>query len=94
MPDEDDQSRHWLGHSDKGMSPIVIVVMVGVRVTLFFLAGLLVLITAIFTWEKLAIDVNPMAKADWGMLGLLCALLVFTIVLAIKIGTELKSGRG
>ena len=93
MPDEDDQGRHWLGHSDTGMSPIVIAVMAGTRMILFLMAGLVVFITALFLWEKIQIEGGPMARGDWGMLGVLAALVALPLLLARKIKAELLKGR-
>ena len=93
MPDNDDQSRHWLGHSDTGMSPIVIAVMAGTRLMLLLMAGLVVFIAALFLWEKIQIEGGPMAGGDWGMLGVLAALVVLPLLLARKIRAELLKGR-
>lgn len=93
MGDEKDQSRHWLGHSDTGMSPIVITAMVAVRLMLFILSGLVVVIIAVYLWQKIQIIGGPMAGGDWGMLGLLAVLVALPLLLAQKIGAELTRGR-
>ena len=93
LGDEKDQSRHWLGHSDTGMSPIVITALVAARLMLLILAGLVVLIIAVYLWQKIQIIGGPMAGGDWGMLGVLAALVVLPLLLACKIGNELTKGR-
>ena len=93
MGDEKDQSRHWLGHSDTGMSPIVITAMVAVRLMLFILSGLVVVIIAVYLWQKIQIIGGPMAGGDWGMRGLLAVLVALPLLLAQKIGAELTRGR-
>lgn len=93
MPDEEDQSRHWLGHRDRGMSPLVFVVMSGTRMMLYFVAALVVMVLAIFLWEKLQIEGGPMQHGDWGMIGVLTALIIIPVFLARKIAAELQRGR-
>ena len=93
MPDNDDQSRHWLGHSDTGMSPIVIVAMSVTRMILYFVAVLVAIVLALFLWEKIQIEGGPMARGDWGMLGVLTALVALPLFLARKIKAELLKGR-
>ena len=93
MGDENDQSRHWLGHSDTRMSPIVITALVAARMMLIMLAGLVVLIIAVYLWQKIQIIGGPMANGDWGMLGVLAGLVVLPLILARKIGNELTTGR-
>ena len=93
MNDEKDQSRHWLGHSDTGMSPLVITAMAAARLMLFILAGLVVLIIAVYLWQKFHVIGGPMAGGDWGMIGLLILLVALPLFLARKIGEELARGR-
>lgn len=93
MPDEEDQSRHWLGHSATGMSPIVIAAMAGTRMILLLMAGLVVFILALFLWEKIQIEGGPMVRGDWGMIGVLAALVALPVFLARKIKAELLKGR-
>ena len=93
MDDEKDQSRHWLGHSDTGMSPLVITAMVAARLMLLILSGLVVVIIAIYLWQKMQIIGGPMAGGDWGMLGLLGVLVALPLLLAHKIRVELTRGR-
>ena len=92
MGDEKDQSRHWLGHSDTGMSPIVITALVAARLMLIILAGLVVLIIAVYLWQKIQILGGPMTGGDWGMLGILATLVALPLILARKIGNELTKG--
>ena len=75
------------------MSPIVITAMVAVRLMLFILSGLVVVIIAVYLWQKIQIIGGPMAGGDWGMLGLLAVLVALPLLLAQKIGAELTRGR-
>ena len=93
MDDEKNQNRQWLGHSDTGMSPIVITALVAARLMLLILAGLVALIVAAYLWQKIQIIGGPMAGGDWGMLGVLAALVILPLLLARKIGDELMKGR-
>ena len=93
LGDEKDQSRHWLGHSETGLSPLVITAMAAARLMLFILSGLVVLIIAVYLWQKIQVIGGPMAGGDWGMIGLLVVLVALPLFLARKIGEELARGR-
>ena len=75
------------------MSPIVITALVAARLMLLILAGLVALIVAAYLWQKIQIIGGPMAGGDWGMLGVLAALVILPLLLARKIGDELMKGR-
>ena len=89
---DDDQDRHWLGHRDDGPSPIVVVAMSAAKVTLYFLAGLVVLVLAVLLWKHQQ-EHWVMAQGDWGMIGVLTVLTLLCIYLARKISGQLESGR-
>ncbi len=93
MDDEKDQSRHWLGHSDTGMSPLVISAMVATRLLLLILCGVVGVIIAVYLWQKIQVIGGPMESGDWGMLVLLAVLVALPLLLAKKIGDELTKGR-
>ena len=75
------------------MSPLVITAMVAARLMLLILSGLVVVIIAIYLWQKIQIIGGPMAGGDWGMLGLLGVLVALPLLLAHKIRAELTRGR-
>ncbi len=90
--DDNDQDRHWLGHRDDGISPIVIVAMSAAKVTLYFLAGLVMLILGILVWKHQQ-EGWVMAQGDWGMIGILVALALICVFVARKIAGVLEQGR-
>lgn len=92
MSNNDDQDRNWLGHNDQGSSPIVIIAMSLTKVTLYGLACLVVLILAVFLWQK-SNDGFVMANGDWGMVGVLAILALLCALLARKISAHLTSPR-
>jgi len=89
---DDDQDNHWLGHRDEGTSPIVVVAMSAAKVTLYFLAGLVLLVLLIFLWKHQQ-EGWVMAQGDWGMIGVLTALTLLCIFIARKIADVLEQGR-
>jgi len=89
---DDDQNKHWLGHRDDGTSPLVVVAMSAAKVTLYFLAGLVVLVLGLVLWQQ-GKQGWPMAPSDWGMIVFLGILTLACIFIARKIAGVLEQGR-
>ena len=92
MSNNNDKDRNWLGHSDQGTSPIVIVAMAAAKVTLYGLAFLVVIVLGIFLWQK-SKDALPMANGDWGMVAVLAVLAFLCAFMGRKITSLLTSVR-
>ena len=89
---EDNQDKHWLGHKDDRASPLVVVAMSAAKVTLYFLAGLVVLVLGIFLWQQQKLG-WPLAPGDWGMIVVLSVLTLLCVFIARKISNQLTEGR-
>jgi len=89
---DNDQDGNWLGHRSDGTSPIVVVAMSAAKVTLYCLAGLVLLILAVLLWKHQQ-EGWIMAKGDWGMIGVLTVLTILCVFIARKISSQLEAGR-
>ena len=92
MSDDDHKDPHWLGRSDTGTSPLVMMAMSAAKVTLYFLAGLVVLVLGVFLWQK-SKDNWIMANGDLGMIAVLGILVFLCAFMGRKIAQLLKDVR-
>ncbi len=75
------------------MSPLLRLVLIAIQYMTMLIAALLLGVVGLFVWQQHGADGFHLTRADWGLLGLLVALLAFALYMVIGLRRELKATR-